>query len=368
MRETIDGITVLRGWLFASPKLSKLTKAAGFASFAASASLQALLRRRARRRGGGDLAAAHRGHPRHAAGAAPRRAARLRRARHLARGDRRLGAAAERLADPRPRTPRARDLRGVERGHGRDRGQARAAAREGRRAREGLRDPERRRPAAASRAVEPMPDDGVARRSASTRSASRVLYAGIMNPPQGLDVLLDAARARCARCRAALAARASRSCWSAPAPSARGCEARVRDEGLGEIVRFVAEQPRDAIPPLLRSAGRDRGDAAAAQGHPHGPVQALRGDGERAARAGLRRRRARRDPARGRRPASPRRRATRRRSPTRSGRCSTTPEHGRAPSGTAAAPTPRTSTGGGWSSASRTVLRGVVSHGAARRT
>jgi hypothetical protein len=45
MTETIDGITVLRGWLFASPKLSKFTKAAGFASFAASASLQSLLRR-----------------------------------------------------------------------------------------------------------------------------------------------------------------------------------------------------------------------------------------------------------------------------------------------------------------------------------
>ena len=29
MTETIDGITVLRGWLFASPRLSKATKAAG---------------------------------------------------------------------------------------------------------------------------------------------------------------------------------------------------------------------------------------------------------------------------------------------------------------------------------------------------
>ena len=106
MSETIDGITVLRGWLFASPKLSKFTKAAGFASFAASASLQALLRRVRAGRRRLDLAAADRRRARHAARAPPRRAAALRRARHLARGDRRVGPLAERHADPRARAAR----------------------------------------------------------------------------------------------------------------------------------------------------------------------------------------------------------------------------------------------------------------------
>ena len=32
MRETIDGIEILRSWLYASPRLSKATKSAGFVS------------------------------------------------------------------------------------------------------------------------------------------------------------------------------------------------------------------------------------------------------------------------------------------------------------------------------------------------
>ena len=43
-REWIDGIEVLRGWLYTSPKLSKATKTLGFASFAATASLRGLTR------------------------------------------------------------------------------------------------------------------------------------------------------------------------------------------------------------------------------------------------------------------------------------------------------------------------------------
>lgn len=42
MEEEIDGIRVLRSWLFASPRLSAATKSLGFASFAASSALRAL--------------------------------------------------------------------------------------------------------------------------------------------------------------------------------------------------------------------------------------------------------------------------------------------------------------------------------------
>jgi glycosyltransferase involved in cell wall biosynthesis len=79
-----------------------------------------------------------------------------------------------------------------------------------------------------------------------------LLYGGIMNPPQGLDVLLDAtARLRAAE--PALGARFQLALVGAGSERGRLAE-RVRSEGLGDAVRFVAEQPRDAIPALLRRA------------------------------------------------------------------------------------------------------------------
>ncbi|MFP8875299.1 MAG: glycosyltransferase family 4 protein, partial [Myxococcota bacterium] len=44
-REWIDGIEVLRGWLYASPRLTRLTKSLGFGTFALSASMRAVLGR-----------------------------------------------------------------------------------------------------------------------------------------------------------------------------------------------------------------------------------------------------------------------------------------------------------------------------------
>jgi hypothetical protein len=45
MREMIDGIEILRGWMYASPRLSNATKSLGFTTFATSATLQVLFRR-----------------------------------------------------------------------------------------------------------------------------------------------------------------------------------------------------------------------------------------------------------------------------------------------------------------------------------
>jgi glycosyltransferase involved in cell wall biosynthesis len=250
MTETIDGITVLRGWLFASPKLSKLTKAAGFASFAASASLQAVLRRvrpdvvvatsppptvgvpgmlLARRLGVPLVFDVRDIWPEAIAASGRLRSGAL--IRVLERLERALYAASsavtvvtegkrERLIEkgvPPEKVhviPNGVDLRRFE-------------------AQEGLPEP-------AWRALGLDP------------ARFTLLYAGIMNPPQGLDVLLDAT----ARLRAdapAVAERFQLALVGAGSERARLAE-RVRSEGLGDAVRLVAEQPRDAIPPLLRSA------------------------------------------------------------------------------------------------------------------
>ncbi|RIL04488.1 MAG: glycosyltransferase WbuB [Proteobacteria bacterium] len=250
MTETIDGITVLRGWLFASPKLSKLTKAAGFASFAASASLQALVRRVApdvvvatsppptvgvpgmllSRRLGVPLvfdvrdiwpeAIAASG--RLQSGALIRALERLERAIYAASSAVTVvtDGKRERLVEkgvPAEKVhviPNGVDLRRFE--------------------------DQQPLPESAWRALGLEP------------GRFTLMYAGIMNPPQGLDVLLGAA----AELRAAapdLAARFQLAMVGAGSERAR-LAARVADEGLGDVVRFVAEQPRDAIPPLLRSA------------------------------------------------------------------------------------------------------------------
>jgi len=250
MTETIDGITVLRGWLFASPKLSKFTKAAGFASFAASASLQALLRRvrpdvvvstsppptvgipgmlLSRRLGVPLVFDVRDIWPEAIAASGRLRSGTL--IGVLERLEKAIYAASsavtvvtegkrERLIEkgvPAEKVhviPNGVDLRRFE-------------------------------------AQEPMPD--AAWRALGLDPARfTLIYAGIMNPPQGLDVLLDAT----ARLRAeapALGERFQLAMVGAGSERARLGE-RVANEGLGEWVRFVAEQPRDAIPPLLRTA------------------------------------------------------------------------------------------------------------------
>ena len=250
-RETIDGITVLRGWIYASPKLSKFTKAAGFASFAASASLQALLRRvradvviatsppptvgvpgmlLARRLGVPLLFDVRDIWPEAIAASGRLQSGTL--IRVLERLERAIYAASaavtvvtegkrERLLEKgvAPEKvfviPNGVDLRRFEE--------------------------QQPMPAEAWRALGLDPD------------RFTLVYAGIMNPPQGLDVLLDAT----AKLRASapdLAARFQLAMIGAGSLREH-LMARVQSEGLGDHVRFVAEQPRDAIPPLLRTAG-----------------------------------------------------------------------------------------------------------------
>jgi colanic acid biosynthesis glycosyl transferase WcaI len=250
VRETIDGITVLRGWIFASPRLSKATKAAGFASFAASASLQALVRRvradvvvatsppptvgvpgalLARRLGAPLVLDVRDIWPEAIAASGRLRSGAL--IRVLERLERALYATAAAITVV---TDGKRE-RLIEKGVAPDKIEVIPNGVDLRRF-EGL------EPMAppAWRALGLDPD------------RFTVLYAGIMNPPQGLDVLLDAA----ARLRAdapGLGERLQVALVGAGSERAR-LEARVRAEDLGALVRFVPEQPREAIPGLLRTA------------------------------------------------------------------------------------------------------------------
>jgi glycosyltransferase involved in cell wall biosynthesis len=250
MTETIDGITVLRGWLFASSKLSKFTKAAGFASFAASASLQALLRRvrpdvvvstsppptvgvpgmlLSRRLGVPLVFDVRDIWPEAIAASGRLQSGTL--IRVLERLEKAVYAAASAITVV---TDGKRE-RLIEKGVPPEKVHVIPNGVDLRRFEE-----QQPMPDAAWRALGLDPD------------RFTLMYAGIMNPPQGLDVLLDAT----AKLRAAapdLAARFQLAMVGAGSERAR-LEARVRGEGLGDAVRFVAEQPRDAIPPLLRTA------------------------------------------------------------------------------------------------------------------
>ncbi len=80
-----------------------------------------------------------------------------------------------------------------------------------------------------------------------------VLYAGIMNPPQGLDVLLDAAlhlRVESPAC----AARIQLALVGGGSEHGR-LAARVEKEGLADLVRFVPIQPRARIASMLKASG-----------------------------------------------------------------------------------------------------------------
>ena len=241
---------MLRGWIYASPKLSKFTKAAGFASFAMSASLQALLRRvrpdvviatsppptvgvpgmlLARRFGVPLLFDVRDIWPEAIAASGRLQSGAL--IRVLERLERAIYAASaavtvvtegkrERLLEKGVPTekvfviPNGVDLRRFEQ--------------------------QESMPEAAWRALGLDPD------------RHTLMYAGIMNPPQGLDVLLDAA----ASLRASapdLAARFQLAMVGAGSLREQ-LQTRVAGEKLGDIVRFVPEQSRDAIPQLLSTA------------------------------------------------------------------------------------------------------------------
>ncbi|HEY8494679.1 MAG TPA: glycosyltransferase family 4 protein [Myxococcota bacterium] len=251
LREEIDGITVLRGWLYASPRLSAATKSLGFASFALSASAQALLRRL-----DADVVIATSPPP--TVGVPGIVAAR------------RLGVPL--VFDVRDLWPEAiassgrlrsglliRTLTALA-----DTIYRQAAAitvvTEGKRERlieEGV-------PAEKvvvipngvdlGRFLDVPPLEAEELRALGfDPERFLVLYAGIMNPPQGLDVLLDAIQRLAAR-RPDLATRVQLGLVGGGSERER-LEARVRAERLDGLVRFAPVQPRERIPPLLRAAG-----------------------------------------------------------------------------------------------------------------
>ncbi|NNL65225.1 MAG: glycosyltransferase family 4 protein [Myxococcales bacterium] len=248
--EWIDGIRVLRGWLYTSPRLSPFTKSLGFGSFAASASLRVLL-------GGLSADVVVATSPPPTVGIPGWLAAR------------RLGAPM--VFDVRDIWPEAilasgrlksaalvRFLEAIERGVY---GSAAAVTvvTEGKRARlieKGVAEDklavipngvdlgrfDETDPAGAALLAEHGVD----------RERFVVLYAGIFNPPQGLDVLLDAAAGL--RADASPAGRRPQFVLVGNGAERDRLVARVRDEQLGDDVKFLPEQPRERIPGLLQAA------------------------------------------------------------------------------------------------------------------
>jgi glycosyltransferase involved in cell wall biosynthesis len=249
-REVIDGIEVRRGWLYASPRLTPLTKSIGFATFAASASLHALFGRlRA------DVVVATSPPP---SVGIPGILASRRLKAPLVFDVRDIWPEAVAASGRLRSSTLIRCLERLERSIYRA-AAAVTVVTEGKRERmieKGV--PEEK--------LRVIPNGVDLQRFDDTRPldpkerASRgldpgrfvVLYAGIFNPPQGLDVLLDAA----ARLRVLApedAARVQFVLAGGGSEQAR-LEQRVRDEKLSDLVCFLAEQPREQIPPLLCSA------------------------------------------------------------------------------------------------------------------
>ena len=245
--EEIDGIRVLRSWLFTSPRLSAATKSLGFGSFAVSASLRALLSRlRA------DVVIATSPPP--TVGIPGWLASR------------RLGAPL--VFDVRDIWPEAiaasgrlqsgalvRFLERIERGV-----YAASAAvtvvTEGKRERLIEKGVPATKVEVISNGVDlsrfdRLDPEGAAllERHGVDHSRFVVLYAGVFNPPQGLDVLLDLP----GRLPPALRARVQVVLVGNGAERAR-LQARVASEGLADAVRFLPEQLRERIPGLLQAA------------------------------------------------------------------------------------------------------------------
>jgi glycosyltransferase involved in cell wall biosynthesis len=250
-REWIDGIEVLRGWLYASPRLSKFTKSAGFASYAAGASLWVLLGRPA-----ADVVIATSPPP--SVGVPGLLASRLLRA--------------PLVFDVRDIWPEAIVQSGrLESGaaigglHAIERALYRSSAAvsvvtEGKRVRLMEKGVPEEKIAVIPNGVDLSRFDGVDTSPAEALFREYgvdpdrflILYAGVFNPPQGLDILLDAA----ARLRARDAEGAARLQFALVGNGSQRphLEARVAGEQLGDLVRLLPEQPREMMPPLLSAA------------------------------------------------------------------------------------------------------------------
>ena len=249
-REWIDGIEVLRGWLYASPRLTRLTKSLGFGTFALSASMRAVLGRPK-----ADVVIATSPPP--TVGIPGMLAARL------------LGAPL--VFDVRDIWPEAiaasgrlqsglliRFLESIERAIYRN-AEAVTVVTEGKRARlieKGV--PEDKvtvipNGVDLSRFEELTVDrDQLLAGYGLEPSAFIVLYAGIFNPAQGLDVLLDAAKSL--RRTRASTARPVQFALVGGGSQRERLSQRITEEELHPGVVLVPEQPRENIPPLLCAA------------------------------------------------------------------------------------------------------------------
>ncbi|MGH0033837.1 MAG: glycosyltransferase family 4 protein [Myxococcota bacterium] len=250
-REWIDGIEVMRGWIYASPRLSKFTKSAGFASYVLSAALWTLFGRpRA------DVVVATSPPP--SVGIPGMLASRVLRA-PLVFDVRDIWPEAIVLSGRLASGPLIRLLERVERALYRAATMV-SVVTEGKRTRlmeKGVEESKLRVipngvDLARFDAVDLDPAEALFREHGVAKDRFIVLYAGIFNPPQGLDILLDAAAAlregspeAAARVQFVLVGNGSE--------RAR-LEERVEREGLSDQVRLLPEQPRDMMPPLLSQA------------------------------------------------------------------------------------------------------------------
>ncbi len=249
MRETIDGIDVRRGWIYASPKRPTISKSLGYASFAASASMQALF-------GGlhADVVVATSPPPTVAIPGVV--ASRWLRA-PLVFDVRDIWPEAVVESGRLERGFVVRSLEAVERAVYRA-SAAVTVVTEGKRVRlmeKGV--PEEKLAVIPngvdlSRFDEEVAVDALLAEAGVDRGRFLVIYAGIFGPSQGLDVLFDAA----ARIRAEHPDRASKLQFVLVGSGVERprLEERRREEGLEDLIRLVPEQPREVIPSLLRAA------------------------------------------------------------------------------------------------------------------
>jgi glycosyltransferase involved in cell wall biosynthesis len=249
-REVIDGIEVLRGWLYASPRQTPLRKSLGFASFVASSSLRILL-------------------------------GRLRPDVVIATSPPPSAFISGMLAAWRLRVPLVLDIRDiwpeqlVAAGRLRSGSLARfleSLATAAYRASSAITVvTEGKRVALMEKGVpgeklfvlpngvdfshfdEEVPVAPLLRGSGVDASRFLVTYAGIFGPAQGLDVLLDAASALRAK-QPQQAGRVQFVLIGSGVERERIVR-RVESENLAELVVLVPEQPRAHIPSLLRAAG-----------------------------------------------------------------------------------------------------------------
>jgi len=248
-REWIDGIEVLRGWVFASPRRPALSKSLGYASFAASASLWGML-------GGIDADVVIATSPPPTVAVPGYLISRFLRA-PLLFDVRDIWPEAIVESGRVDRGPLVRSLESLERFIYRA-STAVTVVTEGKRERlleKGV--PEEKLAVIPNgvelgRFQEDTPVDEILRSAGVERDRFLVLYAGIFGPSQGLDVLFDAAIALRDK-DPELAAKVQFVLVGAGVEKER-LEQRRRQEGLEEAIVFVPEQPKAHIPSLLRAA------------------------------------------------------------------------------------------------------------------